>query len=168
VVSRHRPAPDGRATYQEMAEFWPASNDAYAAPMTTSPRSSSPRHSTGPTGRVADRARQPGRRDHRPEARAWQGHDRVGRRGLRAIAQQARPATNTASSFNGGARGGLPLVQGPRLTTDSNSLTPRLQHRRNAQHLPPGVLTPMDHAGHTRTGNHGGCQGCRALIPKFA
>ena len=28
----------GRATYQEMAEFWPASNDAYAAPMNDIPK----------------------------------------------------------------------------------------------------------------------------------
>src|SRR5262245_11669376 len=28
----------GRATYQEMAEFWPASNDGYAAPMNNIPK----------------------------------------------------------------------------------------------------------------------------------
>jgi dihydrofolate reductase len=28
----------GRATYQEMAEFWPTSNDAYAAPMNDIPK----------------------------------------------------------------------------------------------------------------------------------
>jgi len=38
VVSRHRLHLMGRATYQEMAEFWPASNDAYAAPMNDIPK----------------------------------------------------------------------------------------------------------------------------------
>jgi dihydrofolate reductase len=43
----------GRITYEEMAEFWPVSGDDYAAPMTTSPRSSSPRRSNARTGRRA-------------------------------------------------------------------------------------------------------------------
>jgi dihydrofolate reductase len=41
----------GRNTYEEMAEFWPVSDDAYAAPMNEIQRWCSPARSSVPSGR---------------------------------------------------------------------------------------------------------------------
>jgi dihydrofolate reductase len=41
----------GRVTYEEMAEFWPNSEDEYAAPTNEIPRSSSRKRSSAPSGR---------------------------------------------------------------------------------------------------------------------
>jgi len=41
----------GRTTYEEMAEFWPRSEDAYAAPMNDIPKVVFPGRSSVPSGR---------------------------------------------------------------------------------------------------------------------
>ncbi len=60
----------GRKTYEEMAEFWPASDDAYAGPMNDIPKvvfsSTLERRLAG----LADCARRPGRGDRGAETRA--------------------------------------------------------------------------------------------------
>jgi dihydrofolate reductase len=140
----------GRNTYEEMAEFWPTSDDAYAAPMNDIPKvvfSGTLERAEWADSRIArgdlpdeiaKLKREPGK-----DMIAWgapRSHNRSP--GLGSSTSTACPAT-------GGTGRGASAVQGPHGAAAARARRRAdIQHGRGASRLPPracGLLTNRDY-----------------------
>jgi dihydrofolate reductase len=134
-----------RNTYEEMAAFWPTSDDPYAAPMNEIPKvvfSSTLERADWPDSRIArgELAEEIAQLKQEP------GKDMLAWGGARAVAKQTRARRRVPPhSAAGGARGRASPVQGPHGTAAARARrSADIPHWRDASRLPPrahGLLT---------------------------